>query len=222
MKKIFDLKNNENLKIELRSIWEKHCTKKEHSPLSPEEVLSDSILFLSLNPSELYATPGFEPNFWKMNFNTTYKNSSDKPHPHFKKFFELKDLINNETKKDFTYTYLDLLFCQSTRQAEVAKIIDGDFIKKQAKISIEIIKKVEPRLVIVCNTLTDKIIHKFGSDIGFTPQLNNEIYKLSGIPFIIEQSRFMGGQRFLNKEKRKAKYRLLLKEIKRVLAKTED
>jgi hypothetical protein len=58
--------------------------------------------------------------------------------------------------------------------------------------------------------------------IGFTPILKNEVYHLNKIPFIIDQSKYMGGQNYLSKLKKEEKQKSLLNEIKTILEKTED
>jgi hypothetical protein len=211
---------------ELESIWIDHYENESanhYIPFGPKEILPISILFLAINPSiSGNHTKGTKLDFWHMDFNVEFKKSCEKPHTHFKKFFELKDSIQKTMGRNYNYSYMDLLYLQETHQKDVMRISDTTFIINQAKITIEIINKIRPRLVIVCNTGAAGILFRHKEKIGFTPILKNEVYHLNKIPFIIDQSKYMGGQNYLSKLKKEEKQKSLLNEIKTILEKTED
>ena len=215
-----------NLNTRLTSIWENHPFEERlFSPMYPEKINSNSILFLGLNPS-VSGKPKIDnkPTSWYMDFNTSFEKSCDKPHRHFEKFFQLKDLISNKTKESFSYSYMDLLYWQETNSKKVKEKIDTSFIIEQAKLSVEIISKLKPRLVIVSNSLAGEILYKHRVPINFIAELKSEVYQFERIPLIIDQSKFMGSAKLWNAKKGtgvglKIK---LLEEIQKILQKTED
>jgi hypothetical protein len=230
MKTIDILLPEKNLKDEIEKIWKnnyKDTSLDYYSPLAPESIKTNSILFLGLNPS-VSGKPeiGNNPTTWYMNFDTTFGESCDKPHPHFKKFFKLKELISNITQESFSYSYMDLLYWQETDSRKVREKIDTPFVMEQAKLSVEIIKKLKPRLVIVCNSLAGEILDKYRVPINFTAELISDVYQFESekIPFIIKQSKFMGSAKLWNAKKGVGvKLRnTLLEEIQKILKKTED
>lgn len=205
------------VKERLEIIWklEPRSEVTDFLPMIPKYIEKESILFLGLNPSVSKLTYNGETE-WEMNFNETYTNSCCKPHPHYKKFFEIKEKIS-EMGFINTFTYMDLLFLQCSKQKDFYPFVNDNFIKEQARLTVEIIKNIKPKLVLVCNAYADKLLRYYGESINFNPKLENDIYKLDGIPFIIEQSRYISNRRmwYSNKEKKE----ILYAEIKKILNK---
>jgi len=116
---------------------------------------------------------------------------------------------------------------QDSNQENIIEAFKGspEFIKVQAKITIDIIKEIRPRLVIVCNSLVDKILHEFKNEIEFFPKDNEDktVYFIENnenkkIPFVIKESKFMGSRIHSHNIYRKE---ALIKEISKVLSASE-
>lgn len=221
MKTIDILSPEINLKNEIEKIWKNHYTNSAldyYSPLAPEDIKRNTILFLSLNPS---IAPDSKKNSSEIETYPIDFSGEHKVHAHFKKFFEIAKEANLKE-----WTFLDLLFVRNG-QLEIEKTMKNnpEFIIEQAKLTIQIIKKIAPRLVIICNALAGKIIYKYSTEIKFIPIPENGVYHLDKIPFIIQQSKFLGNPRIKwasKNEKIVIQKNLLLAEIKKILEKTKD
>ena len=211
----------ENYGIALKAIWEKYPDASSYVPMCPKDVLENSILFLGINPSVSDLTKRGEET-WEMDFNTTFKESCDKPHNHYKKFYDLREVII-KTNPSIQFTYMDLLFCQETKQANIQKLLKTDeaFILEQAKITVEIISKIKPKLVIVSNKTANQIIHQYAKEIGFSTAPKGEVWHFNGIPIIAKESDYMAS-RFMKKDEKDKYKEILIAKIKSTLKTTEN
>ena len=213
----FPLKDYLNPKLE--KIWSKYYGNENSiAPMFPETVLKNEILFLSLNPSLSTVIKDIEygntqPKPWRfLNSNISYEEN--KSVPHFKKFFQIQNEINKN------WTFLDLLYIRKSKQLDIENSYkeEKEFILHQAKLTLEIIEEIKPKLVIVTNSFADKILHDKNQNIlNFNAYLDDKnIYRYNNIPFITRESKFLGS-RFWNTNKYKTHYEKMLSEILRVL-----
>ncbi len=185
----------------LNKVWEDfYKDPTSYPPLYPRDVKANIVLFLSLNPSmspnskdakKGYICEDFYPN---LDCSKTYVEN--KTVPHFKKFFEIGEEINEN------WTFLDLLYLRDSSQSAVMSMYKSEkgkiFIGEQVKLTLEIIKEIKPKLVIVANRFVDTLLHN--SEIaGFKSisALDGEnIYRWKGTPFIIKETGFLGDRRW--------------------------
>jgi len=209
----------------LEKIWaDYYGTEELYNPISaiyPNGVIPDSLMFLSLNPS-------LQPkNIGK----AKRGNSPAPPYPNidwrkekadyifFQKFYEIG-------KKFGSWSILDLLYIRETKQKKIEAMFyskdvnrnERKFIQEQIKLTFEILRELKPKVVVVSNSLTDKLIHSCVKNLGITQEFpansNKYIYKLNSIPFITNESKFLGSRiHSYNYERRKK----LTEEISRVL-----
>jgi len=230
MKKI-NLKDNLKVDERLNKIWSNRYKNNVEiiSPLFQEEILTNEITFLSVNPSlppngRVDATRGFYPHppYPIIDCN---KNKEEKIYPFFRKFYEIGELLNK------SWTMLDLLYERESTQAELENKynpktiteIDKIFLQSQIKLTFEILEAIKPKVVVISNAGTDKFIHNNLIDLKIIQELpcedNGYIYKLNGIPFISIESRFLGSAQHFNRSKKDGRLEKLVKEIERVVNK---
>ena len=207
---INDLYLSEKIKSRLLDLWDKNKNHYDLNffPLFPDKVKRNCLLFLSLNPS-LSDKKNVSITYPMLNSSKSFENNDPKPHQHFKKFFE----IQNEIKEN--WTFLDLLYIRNSSQPAIVQLYKEkpEFIISQVKVTIEIINEIKPKLVVVANRFVETILLQEYEQTKF--KMENTIYCLEGIPFIMRESGFMGSWRHWknNKELKEIMYT----EIKRVL-----
>lgn len=218
-----NLKEELNIDIELERIWSDYYSDKGKtiSPLYQIELRKNAVTFLSLNPSlppkkRKEAKRGFMPD------NPYPLIDCEKPEADkifFQKFYDLGEYFK-------PWTIFDLLYERESNQKEIeyrylSKNInarDKEFLLSQMQLTFNILKKLNPIIVVVTNSATERLIHQNLTEINLTQDLPNEsnnfIYRINGIPFITNESKFLGSRFFQHKEERRLK---LIREIKRVL-----
>lgn len=219
---LINLKDDLGIDKKLEEIWSNRLDSYNlYSPIFPQKLRKNSITFLSLNPSlqpkdKDIAKKG---NYPDEPYPFIDSNDSDADYIFFQKFYEIG-------KNYGEWTVLDLLFERNSNQGELEKMYGGNDIKfevqnfllDQIKLTFEILTKINPRLVIVCNAFAAKLIHKNLPLLNLKvlqPSIeNNNIYRINGIPFIINESKFLGSRYLANNSRRRAK---LNNEIDRVL-----
>lgn len=226
MSNILNLKEGLMVDQKLEKIWEQHFNDEINSiaPLYQEEIQKNVITFLSLNPSlpplgRENATKGFYPHSPYI-LNT---QSEKAEYPFFQKFHDL----GNELKKP--WAMLDLLYERDSLQKNLElkynpkSIIDKDkfFLQSQIKLTFEILEKLNPKVVVVSNRWAEKFIHLNLSDLGYIQELpntdNNFIYRINGIPFVTNESAFLGSRQHTIKSKVDGRRDKLVNEILRVI-----
>jgi hypothetical protein len=207
----------------LETIWSEYY-KNDQNPISAvfqKEILKNAVTYLSLNPSltphaRKTAKRGFYPEIPYPLIDWTSLKAEYK---FFQKFYDLGKEIN-------PWTVIDLLYIRESTQGELKikfdskSIIDHEkeFLISQIRLSFEILQELNPKVVVVANALTDKLIHKYFHDLDlkqeFPSEINGWVYKINGIPFITNESRFLGSRiHGLNIHRRES----LVKEIRRIL-----
>jgi hypothetical protein len=216
---IFTLKNYLNPKLE--KIWSNYYSDENPiAPMFPESVLQNEVLFLSLNPSLPPYIKDVENGFiqekpWRF-LNSRISYEENESVPHFKKFFRIQNEINEN------WTFLDLLYIRKSKQLDIENLYkienDRNFILEQAKLTLDLITEIKPKLVIVANSFTEKILHdKKQTIFNFNASLDSDfVYRYNNIPFITRESKFLGS-RFWDSEKNKNRYENMIREVQRVL-----
>ena len=220
--KRIDLVKDLNIDKDLELIWSRRYKNEDIiAGVFSNELYSNSITFLSLNPSlqpkdRVSARRGNYPDVpypivdWKKE-NAEYK--------FFKKFYTLGE-------KFVPWTILDLLYERDSNQNNLEKKYnkntildqDKDFLLDQIKLTFKIFNSIKPKLVVVSNSFANKLIHDNIDDLNLTLELpsaeNNFIYRINNIPFITNESKFLGS-RYL--EKNTDRLNKLAVEMQRIL-----
>ncbi len=171
---------NKDFNKELLKIWKEHKDILKVYPLFCPDFKEDCILFIGINPSfsdkafkrmkkngsELIKKdliyPNTEKEEWIIKQIIKDEKDGKKIHPYFKKFIEIAE----ETKQD--WEHLDLFFFRETSQNKTKTSIGykknnkdiemNDFGSKQLKLSLSIIEKIHPKIIVVCNALASEIL----------------------------------------------------------------
>ena len=148
------------------------------------------VLFIGLNPS--FREKQAKKEEYYKSFDAT--NNNDR---YFRRFPLLV-----ENKND--WTFLDLLYIRETRQRNIENFYkrEPDFIKQQLKISKEIIKEINPEIIVVCDTFARDLFKsdimnfelEFDDTIGTYRIINNPDFKDTIVFF----SGMLTGQRALD------------------------
>ena len=148
------------------------------------------VLFIGLNPS--FREKQAKKEEYYKSFDATNNNEQ-----YFRRFPLLV-----ENKND--WTFLDLLYIRETRQRNIENFYkrEPDFIKQQLEISKEIIKKINPEIIVVCDTFARNLLKsnmmnfefEFDDTIGTYRIINNPDFKDTIVFF----SGMLTGQRALD------------------------
>jgi len=126
--------------------------------LIPKTLEKDSILFLGINPS---FTKNSSSNDYK---NIFYELPKDSKATFYTKMRELTEDIN------INWTHFDILFIRETQQRNVRKLIRNNnyknFIENHLKISKKIIESVQPKIIVVSNTLARDLMRIKINNLG--------------------------------------------------------
>lgn len=226
MNNVLNLKNELQIDQKLEKIWSQYFNDPFNSiaPLYQEEIQKNVVTFLSLNPSLQQkdidnATKGFYPH-------PPYILNTQNGRAEYIFFQKFHDL-GNEIKQ--SWAMLDLLYERDSIQKNLElkynpKTItnnDKQFLQSQIKLTFEILENLNPKVVVVSNRWTEKFIHSNLSDLGFIQELPNEdnnfIYRINGIPFITNESAFLGSRQHTIKSKIDGRRDKLVNEILRVI-----
>lgn len=230
MSEILNLKEELQVDKKLEKIWSEYFNDdiKSIAPLFQEEMIKNSVTFLSLNPSlrpNNDAVLDFKPQTYPI---IDYKKDiRAEKIPFFYKFYEIGENVKQP------WTLLDLLYERDSVQSNLElkynpKTIsekDKKFLQSQIKLTFEILENLNPKVVVVSNSWTEKFIHANLSDLGFIQEFpnqnNNYIYRINRIPFIINESKFLGSPQWYNRSKKdeneKWRIKKLNNEILRVI-----
>lgn len=215
----------ENFKTKIDKIWEdsKDSEVIKLGYAVQDELIKKSLLFIGINPSyseDKNSTETFDP-FYK-------PPQQGLVHRYFKKFQDISEKVNVK------WAHIDLLFLRETDQKNVEKIINEhpDFVYKQLMISKEIIENVQPKIIVVNNSLARRLLgfdkseingkwinewinldFEFDNDLGTHRIINNEELRNPPIFF----TSMLTGQRALDN----GSYERLVWHIKFVLGKLD-
>ncbi len=142
----------------------------------------NKILFIGINPSYI---PGSLPQSYFYDVSEAVK----KYPKHYKNFNEL--LLN--TKHQDKWSYLDLFYFRETDQNKINLIIQNDisFIVNQLRLTNEIIKDINPNIIVVANSKAsnffgiNKFIDKKGEYINIWYGLDFKFDEKTGLMKVI-------------------------------------
>jgi hypothetical protein len=215
-------------------IWEKYdsiqildeieCEYRK-SPLLPQSIETDSVLFVGCNPSFRSGAIiiNKEIEFYPINI------ESKKTEIQY--FEKIKDVASKSGMP--SWSHLDLLFLRETNQkiVEILTYSNVDFVQEQLDIAFDIIERASPRLIVVPNALASEFFGKKkakhesfnriwkGYNLDFEKDLDNEIgtYKINigGKMTPVIFTGMLSGQRALDI----GSYERLIWQIKMILEK---
>jgi len=126
-----------------------------------ENLEEEAMLFVGINPSnveniEKYSIKKEDRIYWG---SEEFKNE----YPYYQHF----DNLACEMK----WSHLDLYFCLETKQKILEEMKDNKFLVEQINISKEIIQKLAPKIIVVCNAyvrclMQEKFDCEFDNEIG--------------------------------------------------------
>lgn len=211
------------IEAKLEKIWSEYYTNDPNpiSALYQEEVLLNSVTYLSLNPS-LHpkdfkeAKRGYSPAIPYPLIDWTLTKAE---YRFYQKFYDLGIEIT-------PWTFLDLLYVRESIQEklnnkfkrETIQSSEKAFLISQMRLTFNILEKIQPKVVVVSNALTVRLIHDFLNELSLSQELPSEenkwVYRINGIPFITNESRYLGSRYLVHKQDRQQK---LINEIRRVM-----
>ena len=148
------------------------------------------VLFIGLNPS--FREKQAKKEEYYKSFDATNNNDQ-----YFRRFPLLV-----ENKND--WTFLDLLYIRETRQRNIENFYkrEPDFIKQQLEISKEIIKKINPEIIVVCDTFARNLLKSNMMNFEFEFDDTRGTYRIINNPdfkdTIVFFSGMLTGQRALD------------------------
>jgi hypothetical protein len=160
--------------------------------LFPKTMIKNALLFIGINPSSAKD---------QVEYDSYYLDQKNNSHQYFKKF---EDIAN---KCKMEWTHLDLLFFRETNQNYIDEIFQMEhgvsFIWDQLQISDKLIRKSEPKIIVVCNTKARTFLGKdkhnnqnIWLDYEFKLDENIGTYLWNDIPVFF--SGMLSGQRALD------------------------
>lgn len=167
-----------------------------------DEIIKDTILFISINPS--FSGENLKKESYFINI-----EQEGKTFPYFKKFIEIAKEVNTK------WSHFDLLFFRETSQKYVDFILKHEigvkFIAKQLEISKNIIALARPKIIVVSNTksryfMKSKKKNGVGTTMGYEFLFDEKIGThviindpvLNGVPVFFTS--MLTGQRALDNE----------------------
>ena len=185
----------------LKDIWERHPD--QTCPTIPyiyqEHALKQVITFLALNPS---LSPADKINIKNK---TTIKPEfsmidcdAKSPNQFYNKYFEIADKIKDQVGVKPNWTAIDLLYIRDSDQNKIKNIYNKNegknFIAEQVKLTLEVIEKLNPKIVIISNKLVQTILEASEDFIKYRQVDSNGVLRYRGIAFMMRESRFMGSR----------------------------
>lgn len=202
-KKIFSVKKH--FEKEFMELFENQkynnipCLK--YSFHSIDKIEKNSVLYIGLNPSRT-DDEKLENNFYNL------EQDNDGTIGYWKAFQVLSEKINER------WTHLDLLVMRETKQKHIRDLLKIDsgknFINQQLMISKQILESIDPKIILVTNTLSRDFLgktqiynkgirigynYKFDKTIG-TDRIINPDSSLNGVPVFFTS--MLSGQRALD------------------------
>ena len=153
-----------------------------------EKLEEDAMLFIGINPSNVKNIHKYSIN----NENGVYWGREE-----FKKEYSRFYKPFNKLSLGMKWSHLDLFFSLETNSKKLKEMKGNKFLEEQYNISTEIIKKIEPKIIIVGNAYaSDLIKEKF--DCNFINEIGTYVIKeFNNIPIFF--SGMFSGQHALDK-----------------------
>jgi hypothetical protein len=187
-------------------------------------MVKNKITFLSLNHSllpkdRLNAKRGFYPTKPYEMIDSTLGKAG---YIFFQKFYDLGSKLAKN------WTILDLLYERESIQEKLQikydpkniLATDKKFLQGQIMLTFEILEALNPKVVVVSNAWSDKLIHSNLKELNFKQEHpskdNGYVYKINNIPFITNESRFLGSPQHFYRSKKDGRLEKLVNEINRI------
>lgn len=187
----------------IEEIWEKYSyieeTKRGYHLQSEQE--ENSILFIGINPSK--SKEDVIKGFYNKGKDEDNKN------PYFQRFVDIAK------KTGLPWSHIDLFYIRETSQKKMENLLKSknltifsDFLKEQLELSKEMIEMVNPKILVVSNTLARDLIrgkycniYDFQYKIHFEERFGTEVItgentNLKGVPVFFTS--MLTGQRALD------------------------
>ena len=207
-----------NITNRLTDVWSKYENNEysKFGPLMPEKSIKNVVTFLSLNPSlpPQFLKSAKEDGMKATSYPFTDFRNKEKPYPFFKKFYQIGNEINEP------WTSIDLLYIRDSDQENILKMYKNmearNFIYEQVQITLDLLVEMEPKLVIVSNSLVENILLNYSFNENAKLDENN-IYRFKNIPFIMNESKFIGSRQHWNSTSKEHLKEKMYNEIRRVI-----
>ncbi len=182
--------NVEEFNSRIREIWKMHSRTDIPLEFRPELKDDPEILFIGINPSKRKNTETKTP---KDSLEEERKVRQNKDDTYFKLFWSFTD----------NWEHIDLFFVRGNQDNLKKEVIRkenkknvelNDFGKKQLEVSLGLLNKIKPRVIIVNNALASKILKKELKMDEWDKEKGYHIY--NGIPIFF--SGILSGQRALD------------------------
>jgi len=152
-------------KEEINKIWSDFQELKECKipALLPVTALENAILIVGLNPSSPLKNEKIQIDVGG-NTSSYPQHGGGKLHKYFRRFPLLVENIDDE------WSHIDLLFLRKTDSTDVKKLWkeNKEFIKAQLKVSTEIIKALNPKIIIVNNAFGRELLESFKEEGNYS------------------------------------------------------
>ncbi len=166
-----------------------------------DKQINNSILFIGINPSFDGKSNNIETKFYDLNQFDCKSN-----HKYFSKFQDISTKVNE------SWSHIDLLYFRETNQNFIKKLLNDEvgieFIDRQLEISIKMIEKINPKIIVVNNTMARNLLgfnnksDKSRKDLEFTFDNNLGTYRIVNHPNLNDTPIFftsmLTGQRALD------------------------
>lgn len=126
-------------------------------PLLPESINENAILFIGINPS--FNENDVPENEKPIHFYHIL-DENEKDIQYFEKIKEVAKYCNNSK-----WSHLDMLFIRETKQKNIEEVCkkEIDFINEQITISLKIIERAQPKIIVVINSFASEFFGKMKS-----------------------------------------------------------
>lgn len=157
----------------INEIWGRYKEIISIPPLAVSDVPENGMIFIGVNPSlkkeDRLKLEKVKDK--KMIFYTLPNNSTNDIHPYFNKFIKIHEEIG------LPWGHIDLLYIRETKQSKINEMIKDEkgiqFIYEQTRITRtvidEIIKKANPKVFVINNTLARGLLGRYETKNGIFP-----------------------------------------------------
>jgi hypothetical protein len=157
---------HKKFKEEINKIWSNFqdidvC---EYPALLPETALENAILIVGLNPSSPLKNEKTQIDVGDTKTSSYPQHGGGEIHKYFRRF----PLLVKNT--NYNWTHIDLLFLRKTDSTDVKKLWKEkkEFILAQLKVSTEIIKALNPKIIVINNAFGRELLESFQEEGNYS------------------------------------------------------
>jgi|SRR3989344_2041974 len=196
---------------DISKIWKRYKDREKDGtkrhPLTFPKLKKNKLLFVGINPSfsekseEEYK---FSNNNFSIKKDIKKEEKARNEYSYYKKFKQIsRKIFGNEME----WEHIDLFFIREKSQNDLKRIIYpkngkfNDFGREQLNLSLNKIKELEPKIIVVANALASNIIKKEWNikDNDFNKELGFHKVEINDKKIAIFFSGMLSGQRALDK-----------------------